>query len=196
MLVNTNLTTLLDASIDATQTTITLKNTGQLSSLLSVSGTYGFLELSDGINNEVVKIESIAGAVATVVRGSTSYAFIKGTCVKTDAGFKTICALLAQGGCDATGSCTPVSRGTTLLPDATIGKPYAGLVAFPNATSLSATLKPLWMTATVVGQTITLSGTPTVGSEDFVLAFAAQGCNSSVALHSASVRICEQVGVA
>jgi hypothetical protein len=191
MLINSNLSTTLGASIDATQTVIPLKSTGSLSSLL-VNGDYGFLEISDGINKEVVKVLSVSANSATVERGMPSFAFIAGSCAQTDKGFKTICELIAQGGCNGSSVCTPVSRGTFGTAIAEIGKPYSNLAVFPNATSITIQSKPSWMTATVDGTIVTLSGTPVAGASD-ELVIVANGCNSSVSLGQFHIHICEPI---
>ena len=195
MLIDTKTNTALASAIDASQTSIALNaNASVISTYLTTAGSYGYLQISDGVNSETVKITSIAGSVAQVVRGLPAFSFIKGSCVKTDTGFATVCALIEQGGCSgASQSCVPVTAGAYSLPDAVVGKPYVGLAMYPNATSIVIPVKPVWMNAVVTGQSVAFSGIAPVGAADFSIGITATGCNSSSVAFVASIRVCEQV---
>lgn len=192
MLVQTNLQTNITSQITASQTTIPV-STGLTSAI--AAGSYAYAVLDDGVNKERVKVTGGSTTELIVERALTgALSFVKGTCVYTDIGFATICELIAQGGCSATTACTPVSAGTAALPDAVVGVPYVGVVTFPNATSISLLGKPAWMTGTVNGVSIVLSGTPTATGR-FALTAVAQGCSSSVSQLLKDIEVCQAVGV-
>jgi hypothetical protein len=171
----------LTSNITATETTLPIK-------ALGLGADYSYLEISDGVYSEIVKVTGDFTATRTNGR-----AFVAGSCVRYRVTTDVVCELIAQGGCAGGGVCTPVSLGATSVPAAVIGTPYTAVFAFNNATSVTAVTKPAWATATVTGSTLILTGTPTTGGD---LVIRANGCNNSVVIVNQKIELCEQIGVA
>ncbi len=202
MLTGSDLTTNLAEAVAPAQTSLKVADIGDLGAKL-VSGSHAYIMLDDGVQSEIVKATAASGGAITVVRaqfGTTAKSFVAGVCAKPYTGINFLCELFSQGGCTmgTTVACTPVSLATESLPDAVVGKPWVGVVAFANATTVTAVTKPSWATATVTGSTLILKGTPTSA---FAIANApivvrADGCNSSISVVNSKLQVCSQVSVA
>ena len=173
--------TTLTSNISATETTLPIP-------ALGLGADYSYLEITDGVYSETVKVTGDFTAERTNGR-----AFVAGSCVRYKVTTDVVCALISQGGCAATETCNPVSLGATSVPGAVVGQPYTAVFAFNNATSIAAVTKPSWATETVTGSTLILTGTPTTGGD---LVIRANGCNNSVVLVNQKIELCEQIGVA
>lgn len=171
----------LTSNISATETTLPIP-------ALGLGSNYSYVEITDGVYSEIVKVTGDYTATRTNGR-----AFVAGSCVRYKVTTDVVCELIAQGGCGGGGTCTAVSLGATSVPAAVIGQPYTAVFAFNNATSVTAVTKPSWATETVTGSTLILTGTPTTGGD---LVIRANGCNNSVVIVNQKIELCEQIGVA
>lgn len=200
MLVGIDLATNLLAAIGATDTKIPLTSVGSLPTVVGTAN-HLYLRLDDGTKNEIVKVVSADATSVTVVRGqfgTTPQSFVKGVCVSPYTGIGFLCELIAQGGCTAVAqptACTPVSLATQSMPDAVIGKPWTGVIAYSNASTVTLLSKPDWVTGTLTGGTMVLTGTPPAGVIDAAIVARADGCNNSISLVNTAVKVCAQVGV-
>lgn len=170
----------LTSNITATETVLPI-------TALGLGTDYSYLEITDGVYSETVKVTGDFTATRTNGR-----AFVAGSCVRYRITTDVVCELISQGGCGATGTCTPVSLGATSVPAAVVGVPYTAVFAFNNATSVTAVTKPSWATETVTGSTLILTGTPT---SDGDLVIRANGCSNSVVIVNQKIELCEQIGV-
>lgn len=200
MLVNNFLYTNITEALTATATTVKLATIGDLATKLA-GGNHVYVALDDGTDKrEVVKVTAVAAdGTATIARaqfGTTAQAFVQGVCAKPYEGVGVMCELISQGGCSTAASCDEVKAPTYSLPDAVVGKPYTGVVVFPNATSIGAVSIPAWATMTVNGNSALIQGTPTGAATAMDFVVRAQGCSNSVAILNKTLQICEQVGAA
>jgi hypothetical protein len=201
VLTGTDLITNLADAITPAQVNIPLLSSGDLSSKLT-TGQWAYFLLDDGTKQEIVKGTAIsADGKLSVVRGqfgTIAQSFVKGVCVKPYTGINFLCEMFAQGGCQGATTptaCTPVTVATESMPDAIIGKTWTGVIAFSNATSVLAVKKPSWVTATVTGSTMILTGIPPASAANAPVVVRADGCNSSISLVNTSVKVCNQVAV-
>jgi hypothetical protein len=193
MLVPNSLHTTTTAAITNAQSTIPVAS---VSGLTLPTDATSYALLTDGVSRERVKITSISGNTLSVTRGVPAYSFVKGACLQEDTSMATTCEFIAQGGCGGSGQCQPVGAPSSVLPDAIANTPYAGVVTFPNATSISIGNAPSWLTSSVNGNTVVLGGTPPAAAVSATIAIVAQGCNASISQLLAKVTVCQSVGVA
>lgn len=158
-----------------------------LLTILSNDGEYMYLAIQDHRKYEVVKVTRNGANLLYErgVAGTKAERFPAGVCV---AGISPIAAqvmkdLICSYSCceDGDCECEPVSVGGATLPDGVVGKPWSGAVAFVGASPVTVTVNstPSWMTATVEGSLVHLSGTPTVtGVQYFSVAAANCGGRS------------------
>jgi hypothetical protein len=160
---------------------------------------HSYAMISDGVAMEWVKITGCSGTSLLVERaqlGTISIAHSKIACLSgMEYHPSIVCEIVSQGGCNSTSACVPVTRGAMYFNDAVIGADWQSAATFPNAVSISIPLKPSWVTATVSGEMVALSGIAPVGQTDFEIIILANGCNGSQATLSRSVRVCQSVGV-
>jgi hypothetical protein len=181
----------LTKSISATEMTLPITNSASILSQLGSNHTW--LEITDGVYSESVKVTNVGGTL--IMERTNGRSFVAGACVRFKMTSKAVCELIAQGGCTAAAStCTAVTYGTKSVPTAVIGQPWSAIVAFANATSVSIEAKPSWATAVVNGSVAVLTGTPPVGAATEPLIVKSNGCNASMVVVHDSIQICEQVG--
>lgn len=182
--------------VNPTDTTLSLDDTISMCALVS-GGNHAYIMLSDNVSQEWVKVTGCTGSTLNMVRGQlgTVAQYFALGCAASGYHSQIVCELIAQGGCGATASCTPVSLATSNIPDAVIEKPYLGVIAFSNAVSVAAVVVPPWATATNSGGVMLIQGTPPIGSTDAYLSIMANGCANSISLLNEKVKVCQQVGV-
>lgn len=180
----------LAKAISATETTLPITNSASI--LSQLGSNYTWLEITDGVYSESVKVTNVSGTLT--MERTSGRGFVAGACVRFRVTSKVVCDLIAQGGCTATSTCTAVTYGTKSVPTAVIGQPWSAIVAFANATTVTVEAKPSWATATINDGSAILTGTPPVGAVTEPLIIKANGCNASMVVVHDSVSICEQVG--
>ena len=181
----------LTRAISATETALPITNSASILSQLGSNHTW--LEITDGVYSESVKVTNVGGTLT--MERTNGRGFVAGACVRFRVTSKVVCDLIAQGGCTAaTTICTVVTYGTKSVPAAVIGQPWSAIVAFTNAISVTVEAKPSWATAVVNGSVAVLTGTPPAGAATEPLIVKANGCNASIVVVHDSIQICEQVG--
>lgn len=185
-----NINESLTRAISATETVLPITNSANILSLLG--SNHAYLEITDGVYAESVKVTNVGGTLT--IERTNGRSFVAGACVRFRVTSKVVCDLIAQGGCAATTTCTAVSYGTKSVPTAVIGQPWSAIVAFANAASVTVEAKPSWATAVINSGTAILTGTPPVGAATEPLIVKANGCNASMVVVHDSIQICQQVG--
>jgi hypothetical protein len=153
---------------------------------------HSYLTITDGTKSEVVKVTCVSGQV-TMVR-TQGKNFASNTCVRYQVTTDVVCDLIAQGGCSATASCTPIGKATSSFQSAVVGAQWVGVVVFPNGTGIDVTVKPSWVTQEISAGTVTFKGTPPTISSDVSFVVVGTGCNGSISTFTGSIGICEPVG--
>jgi len=183
----------LTNSVSATETEFPVS--GNIGSLLGSNTSK--LRVTDGVYVEYISVTGTAGTKLVVSRGAdgtTARAWPAGACVSYVITTAIVCEFIAQGGCNSSiGTCTPVSYGTKSIPAAVIGSAWSAVVAFTNSTGIVVDAKPSWVTSTVNGTAVILTGTPPIGAVSEPIIVRATGCSSSVVVVHDTVSICEQV---
>lgn len=160
------------------------------------SGDYIYLSIIDDIHFETVKVVNDHGSLILErgVEGTIAVAHPDGACVKSVS--PTVIAAIKDlvcnyQCCDGPCDCTPVAFSGANLPGGSAGQPWHGAVIFTGDSPIHCGVSqlPAWMSAQVVGSTILLSGTPSVGGE-WVVSCAATNCGGTqVDSHAATVQI-------
>lgn len=184
----------LQVNITATETSINL-GTGLCTRL---NGGTSTLQISDGVSTEFIGITACSGSTATITRGlygTVARSWVANSCVTYKVTTQIVCELINGGCAGAAVVCTPVKLSSQITQDAVVGKEWVGIFAFNDSTSVSAATIPTWVTATVSGGAIVLKGIPSVGTVEFTVGVVGLGCNSSSAIGTTKIRVCEEVSI-
>jgi hypothetical protein len=185
-------------TLTATQSTMLLKNNQPIYCTMAGSHSYGMI--TDGVAIEWVKVTGCIGLLLSIERaqfGTVARTWVAGMACFTASQYHPliVCEMVSQGGCDVTTNCPPLSTGEAIINEMVEGKDWLAFISFNNALDVEAINVPAWATATVIGQTIKLSGLVPIAQTDFDLVVRATGCNSQISLYKERVKVCKQLGV-
>lgn len=178
----------LNQSMQKDETTLPVGNAAyaDLVALLSKEGDYTYASLKSESTYETVKLSVVAGTlvVERAQEGTEAVKHPCGTmvCLVSPTTVAAIKALICEYDCckDDDCPCDAVTLGGIWTPDGTVNHKWTGAVVFSGAQPITISLldTPSWIEATVEGNVLTMTGTPTEANT-YQFTVVAANCNGN-----------------
>ena len=192
----------LNQSMEKDETTLPVGNAAyaDLVALLKEEGDYTFASLKSESTYETVKLSVVAGTlvVERAQEGTEAVKHPCGTmvCLVSPTTVAAIKALICEYDCceDEECPCDSVTVGGAWTPDGVVNRKWTGAVVFSGAQPMTISMldTPSWIEATIEGNVLTMTGTPTFANI-YEFTVVAANCNgNSVVGKQLSVVITEE----
>ncbi|RQH06616.1 hypothetical protein [Paraburkholderia dinghuensis] len=193
----------LAAPLAATDAALALNPAAQAELLARLAASdaneapYAYLYAWDGSGSEVLQVSGY-GSTLVLERDQDAApaapnprSFPKGACVDGRVTYAGVKDLICHYDCCAGACpCEAVAAAGMMLPPASVGVAWQGMVVFSGALPMALVVEglPAWMSVTAGANFVTLAGTPAVAAS-YLLSVAATNCNGALASQAVTLEV-------